>query len=434
MPERTRNPKATNGPGGAGLDQALAQTIVDRSMRIIDCNVNVMDARGTIIASGDRDRIGDVHDGALLVLARQAGVEIDARLADQLGTVRQGVNLPLHAAGRIVGCIGLTGSPRAIRAYAELVRMAAETMLEQAQSYQLVTNAARLRERFVLDMVSDERSNTDLAETASRLGIDLATPRVATIVEIRGAAMSAEAMLSEQNRLCALLATPERGNLIAAIAPDQILVLKPALNARGVWSLDMHRERAEALLDRAGQVPGFALRFAMGRYFPAADELPRSLQTARATLEVGKTFTPHARTFFFDDMRLSVLLHDLQGDWRAEELYAPVRALMDARHPELIETLRTWFACGMHKVKAAERLQIHRNSLDYRMTRIARICGVDLSRSEGVVSLYLALRISDTSPPRQDRALSAAQDADEDRPAGRESQRRQPGRPQQRHP
>ncbi len=41
-----------------------------RTMRIIDTNINVMDARGRIIGSGDRGRIGELHEGALLVLSQ----------------------------------------------------------------------------------------------------------------------------------------------------------------------------------------------------------------------------------------------------------------------------------------------------------------------------------------------------------------------------
>lgn len=54
------------------LDARLAQDIVARTMKIIDSNVNVMDARGRIIGSGDRERIGELHEGALLVLSQGA--------------------------------------------------------------------------------------------------------------------------------------------------------------------------------------------------------------------------------------------------------------------------------------------------------------------------------------------------------------------------
>lgn len=50
------------------LDSRLAQEIVTRTMRIIDCNVNIMDSKGYIIGSGDPERIGELHEGALGVI------------------------------------------------------------------------------------------------------------------------------------------------------------------------------------------------------------------------------------------------------------------------------------------------------------------------------------------------------------------------------
>ena len=62
---------------GWHLDTKMAQDIVARTMRIIDTNINVMDARGRIIGSGDRERIGELHEGALLVLSQGRVVDID---------------------------------------------------------------------------------------------------------------------------------------------------------------------------------------------------------------------------------------------------------------------------------------------------------------------------------------------------------------------
>lgn len=59
------------------FDAKLAYSIVERTMKIIDCNINVMDARGRIIGSCDRERIGEIHDGALLALSQQRVVSID---------------------------------------------------------------------------------------------------------------------------------------------------------------------------------------------------------------------------------------------------------------------------------------------------------------------------------------------------------------------
>ena len=69
---------------GWHLDTKMAQDIVARTMRIIDTNINVMDARGRIIGSGDRERIGELHEGALLVLSQGRVVDIDDAVAKHL--------------------------------------------------------------------------------------------------------------------------------------------------------------------------------------------------------------------------------------------------------------------------------------------------------------------------------------------------------------
>ena len=80
---------------GWHLDTKMAQDIVARTMRIIDTNINVMDARGRIIGSGDRERIGELHEGALLVLSG-AGGGYRRRGRSPSARGSPGINLPLR--------------------------------------------------------------------------------------------------------------------------------------------------------------------------------------------------------------------------------------------------------------------------------------------------------------------------------------------------
>ena len=48
------------------LNTAIAQKIVQRTMKIIENSVNVMDENGIIIASGNPSRLNQKHTGAVL--------------------------------------------------------------------------------------------------------------------------------------------------------------------------------------------------------------------------------------------------------------------------------------------------------------------------------------------------------------------------------
>lgn len=74
-----------------------------RTMRIIDTNINVIDARGCIIGSGDRERIGELHEGALLVLSHGWVVDIDDAMTRHLYG-GGGEGLPLRPEGEIAIC------------------------------------------------------------------------------------------------------------------------------------------------------------------------------------------------------------------------------------------------------------------------------------------------------------------------------------------
>lgn len=379
------------------LDLTLAQSIVDRSMKIIDGNVNVMDQHGRIIASGDRARIGQMHDGALLVLSQQGRVDIDTGMASQLAGVRPGVNLPLVADGRIVGCVGLTGDPAAISQQAELVRMAAETMLEQAALLALLARDARLREEVTLGLIREGGPTPAMTGWAERLGIALDLPRVAAVIEVESGAFDLDQMLVELQRLHGLLTTPERGNLVAATSLNEIVVLKPALDRRGQWDVATQRQRAEDLLTRMREMSPLHIRLALGQYFPDAGGLVRSWSVARTTMRIGKARRPSNSAYFYDDFMLPVLLDGLRTDWRAVELLKPLEALSagqrDRRGSQLLSTLQAWFSVGMKPALAAKVLNIHRNSLDYRLHRIQDLCDIDLSVTEDCVRLYLALQM-----------------------------------------
>jgi len=90
------------------ISAALAQQIVERTMKIIPFNVNVMDAHGVIIASGNPARIGTVHAGAQLALSRPGAIEVDVATLPHLPGAQAGINLPLSVRGECQATVPFT--------------------------------------------------------------------------------------------------------------------------------------------------------------------------------------------------------------------------------------------------------------------------------------------------------------------------------------
>ncbi|MEN0106505.1 MAG: helix-turn-helix domain-containing protein, partial [Pseudomonas sp.] len=64
---------------------------------------------------------------------------------------------------------------------------------------------------------------------------------------------------------------------------------------------------------------------------------------------------------------------------------------------QLLRTLRSWCEHNGQPQACADALGIHRNSLRYRMERIAELTGKDLSRMDDLVELYLAVQLMPSS-------------------------------------
>lgn len=380
------------------LDARLAQDIVARTMQIIDSNVNVMDARGRIIGSGDRTRIGELHEGALLALSQGRVVDIDEAVAKHLHGVRPGVNLPLHIDGEIVGVIGLTGQPASLRHYGELVCMAAEMMLEQARLLHLLAQDSRLREELVLNLIRSEAVSPALNEWAQRLGIDLNEPRVAAVIEVDSGQLGVDSAMAELQQLQTLLTTPDRDNLIAIVSLTEMVVLKPALNAHGRYDQDEHRRRVDQLLQRMKESGQVRMRIALGNFFTGPGSIARSWRTARTTMIVGKQRMPSQRSYFYQDLVLPVLLDSLRGGWQANELARPLVKLKASDSNGLLRrTLAAWFSHNVQPSATARALFIHRNTLEYRLNRIAELTGLNLGSFDDRLLLYIALQLDEQS-------------------------------------
>ncbi|MFD7561486.1 PucR family transcriptional regulator [Streptomyces sp. NPDC059835] len=66
-----------------------------------------------------------------------------------------------------------------------------------------------------------------------------------------------------------------------------------------------------------------------------------------------------------------------------------------AGRPELLDTLRTFLACGLDRRRAAARLQIHPNTVDYRLRRATELTGLDAARGADLLTLHAALAAHD---------------------------------------
>ena len=370
------------------LAEATARQIVQRAMGIISHSVNVMDSNGVIIASGNPQRLFQRHEGAVLALAENRVVEIDRATAEHLKGVRPGINLPFSFRNQRVGVIGISGEPAEVRAYAELVKMAAEMMVEQAALLDQHQWEKRYREELANQLLQPQPNTASLEAMAAYLGLDLRQARIVWIVELQ------EAQPHLLRELLAELEATQRDALIAITGFNEMTLLRPASMAQGEWSLKLERQQAQRLQNQLKH--RFRVRLIVGGFYDDPQSAYRSSLTARATQAMAQRLKLRHATLFYHDYPLPSLLCDLGEDWRAQELGRPWRTLEEQDEKGVLRaTLRHYFSQNCDQTQAAAQLHIHVNTLRYRLQRIEAITGMKINQLTDSLRLYIGMLMHD---------------------------------------
>lgn len=358
------------------LDHDLAQDIVDRAMAILPFNVNVMDSQGLILGSGEAQRINTRHEGAQLVLANSRVVEIDSQSAACLKGSQPGVNLPLWLDQRLIGVLGITGDPNQVRIYAELVRMTAEMLVAQ-RHMQAERQWRRQRCDDVLGLLlAGAGDGARLLEEARQLGLKPQLSRVPCLLELAPGQSSeglADWLMSHYTDSWCV--SPTAGSLL--------------------WCHPAHLALdAPRLLEKlAGQ--GWPMqRMALAAAAMDLHSLRRNCRRVADLLAYGRDVLPEVQILALERYRLPTLLWRHRGDDALEEWIEPLqRVLARDGNGQLLATLRAWCEHDGQSQACAEALGIHRNSLRYRMERVAEISGLDPMSLQGMLALYIGVQL-----------------------------------------
>lgn len=111
------------------ISSELAERFAQKIAKYTEYNVNIINAKGVIIAaSRDIERIGTFHEAAYHMLQNNIDSLFIRNDKDFAGT-RMGVNLLVKSGGIVYGVIGLSGDPDKIHDIAIIIKMSFETVI-----------------------------------------------------------------------------------------------------------------------------------------------------------------------------------------------------------------------------------------------------------------------------------------------------------------
>lgn len=395
------------------IPSELAQSIVDRAIRILGKNVNIMDDTAQVIGSGDPSRIGEYHYAAAVAIAENRTVEVDKENMEELRCKRTGINVPVVLGDDIVGVVGMTGEPDEVRGYGELLKEFVELMLQQA----LLTEESQLKREacahFVADLIAEnpEEEESILVVRAGLLGFRFGIRRVAVVISLhrgdgRGYPFIGELGTGREeletqklrNNIMELMrtnfATCEQ-DMLTFTSGDQVVVLKSVACGPGEenWASQL-RESCGELQERLSAIVG-GITIGIGRPVTSPSGIRASYAEAFSACHAGKRLWGPGRIYFVDDLGVAELIREIPAGTRRRFVERIIGRLLESDSERLLTTLDTYFKCDCDLKRTSANLFIHRNTLVYRLKKICQLTGFEPRRFSDAMQLQMALMLSE---------------------------------------
>jgi PucR family transcriptional regulator, purine catabolism regulatory protein len=316
---------------------------------------------------------------------------------------------PLTLRGVVEGHLALVGSADDFADFDYQIadRAASVLAIELAKQSAVVEARLRVQGDFLSDLLDDPTAVSDgLLERTRRLGYDLSRPHLVFVLRLRESSTNGSAAPSKayqrfvdgaRRRL--VLADPatllrERDTSIQVLMPCPAEVDPTDGDACLAWVEQLRAGLESALAPDAvpifagvGRVPGpdTTVHAAMREAMRTADIATSMASDATRSLHFARLGALRLIFYLADNPELRAFQRDVLG---------PLEASDSGRRSEFVRTLDAFLRAGGNHMRAARDLNVHRNTLIYRLERIQELLGgANLEDPEMRLNLQLALKI-----------------------------------------
>ncbi|WP_207718029.1 sugar diacid recognition domain-containing protein [Clostridium beijerinckii] len=373
------------------LSRELAKSIVERTMSVVDYNINIMNENGVIIASGNKERIGTTHEGAIIALQRKSEFNVSENESKKLKGVHPGTNTVIEFRNKIVGVIGITGQPKEVIGYAKLIKMTAEMMIEQEHVIKELEWNNRIKEEMILALIYNKPDSVILLdEYIRKFRLEYNHPMNVFIIELYTNDSSVKNELDISSRIINILEGTFKGSVACVVNSKTIVLLHKCLSHNNKY--DDYVERLTKFNKKIKDDIGIDTKIATGKIQNKLLEIYKSFDIANETLAFGKKMHLNDNVYIFEILKYDMLFSLNSAKWKINELKETYELIvLHDKSKALRETLKVLIEENGELNNVANRLFIHRNTLSYRLDKIYKLTDRNPRKYKDLFWLYNAI-------------------------------------------
>lgn len=371
------------------LSSQIASNIVREVNSVIPMKINIMNEKGIIIASSNPARIGSFHEGAYQIVENQAE-EVTVRYDGEYNGALQGINYPLKLENYIIGVLGITGKCEEIAERALIVKRITELLLENTYSLEQKQLQESVCNRYLAEWLSGDAKNitADFVERGRMLGIDITIPRRIIVCsfyqEDRGSDLKTMQIIEETEKYLK--------RRVQQLDPINLCYKYGSTLVCAVTSLtdEEVENMANELKKQIEDI--FPIKIAVG-IDSRADSYTfvqaAMIQAQKANQACMRTHKRDIR--FYDDLNMEVFTDEISELTKIEFIHRIFRNFTDEEIRNTMILLEVYYDLEGSINKTADHLFVHKNTLQFKLRKIAERTGYDPRSIRHSSLFYIAI-------------------------------------------
>lgn len=360
-------------------------------------HIFVTDLEGVIIASTNEALKGSHYFPAVDAVSQKEMVVNESTFFSIGHQKHCGCVVPVEVNGYVVGTVGILGDPNETLKFMGLLKKYAELLALGHEERKGVFT----KQKKVVDLIQsisnydpDEEEDILLCSQAMEMGYNLESDYVSMIVEIRHRESKPK---QEQMDLVFEMMKLEflnPMNMIGQLADDKFFLFINDTYQQGEAEIISKCKTQGERLRKTLRKRGWDVYIGIGSSGASIRALHHIYYEAWIALTLAKKFEKEKRIAYIGDYLLEEIL--LSANKKCCEAYLDKtinRIKIVDDDDVLFNTVRVWCESGFRKNETSRKLNIHRNTLDYRLRRIEDISGVCVDKYKEMLRLYLGILI-----------------------------------------
>lgn len=372
------------------------QNIVEELEDTIQKNINIMDEKGCIIASSDPSRIGNYHSGAQQVINEKLD-ELVICDQDEYAGAKNGINLPIIIEGEIVGVVGITGEKEEVQTLGKIIqKMTKILIMDNYQNNQKKT-MENVKNNFIFSWLFTNEDETDTDENINLrgrlLGIDINLNRVVVVmgIESKKSDQGQHEAEIEQKRYEIISKEIKRylkhdsQHLFSQIGTKLVIFFHSSDTIEVMRTVGEMAKGIEKQYDSN-------VYCGIGTAGTNRLEIRRSYREANTACNLAMRMK-NRKIKLYSDADMELLLQNISRHDREMFVKRIFKDCQDSEILKWVQLLRCYTENNGSITKTAEDCYIHKNTLQYRLTRLKDITGYDPRIIKESIPLYIAMLI-----------------------------------------